>query len=287
MPLAQTTINNSAYRSGIILSSVSFVMSTYFSVFDFLPRLNDVHNTPFTSISAFIIIFWAAFTLFHFVFLIKVTRDQIAIPSNTFLTHIIMFNVLHLTWVLLFLRRYYIIAEIIILVNFINMFAFYVRERSYRTTTGLLYVHLPLSSFPFAWLFYAILWNGFLMFTSRHDHGHDHKNEFSLLARILSNIFIFEYLFGPFMFLTLYKDWTFGLLLSFLVYGIGIDQVMVKLIALQWILAFVIASIVLLLSIVIMYSQLTGKNINAPLMRAGESGNESIQRGSETEPLLA
>jgi hypothetical protein len=253
----------------------------------FLPHLHDIHNTPFTSNSVFIIIFWAVFTLSQFFFLFKVTRDQISIPSHAFLSHITIFNTLHFIWVLLLLHRHYIIAEIIILANFVNLLLFYVTERSYRTKTGMLYVHPPLSSFPFTWLFYTILWNGFLIFIRRHNHGHNHENEFSLVARVLSNLLIFEYLFVPFVLLLLYKDWTFGILMSFLVFGIGTEQVMVKLIALQWIFAFIIATIVFLLSIFVLYNQVKSNNPETSIVSGGNGGAHANQRGSETEPLLA
>lgn len=286
MPLAQATINNTAYRPSIILTSVTFVVSAYYSIFKFLPHLKDIRNTPFTANSFFVIVFWAAFTLSQFLFLFKVTRDQISIPSHAFLSHLTMFNILHLAWVLLLLRRFYLIAEILVLANFVNVLSFYVSERSYRTKTGLLYVHLPLSSFPFTWLFYTILWNGFLIFTTRDGRGHDHENEFGLAARILSNMLIFEYLFVPFVLLLLYKDWTFGILLSFLVFGIGLDQVLVKVIALQWIFAFIIATVVFLLSIVVLFNQVKSNNPETPIASGGGGGDAS-QRGSETEPLLA
>jgi hypothetical protein len=118
-------------------------------------------------------------------------------------SHFILFNLLHFGWLMLWIRSWYWIAEFLLILNFFNLLSLY-----FRHSTKPRFVHIPAVSMPLAWVFVAIFWNGAVMF-----HATD------LPARIIANIAIWGYLFFGAFFLFIYKDYTLGFALSFLVAG--------------------------------------------------------------------
>jgi hypothetical protein len=151
-------------------------------------------------------------------------------------SHFILNNVLHFAFVLLFVDEHFILAEIVLILNFFNLTNLYFLHRTNPT-----FVHIPTASGPLAWTFVAVYWNGALML---HHPAHT-------VARIFGNIFIWSIpAFGYFC-LILFKDYTIGFALSILTASIGVAQFLNQVIALQWIFAFVIMSLLFLSSIVV------------------------------------
>lgn len=101
---------------------------------------------------------------------------------------------------MLWVRGYFWVAELLLIINFFNLTSLY-----FRHSTTPRFVHIPVVSAPYAWTFVAILWNGAAMVHAQ-----------SLAARILANIAIWSILgFGCFFLLT-FKDYTMGLELAIL-----------------------------------------------------------------------
>jgi hypothetical protein len=101
---------------------------------------------------------------------------------------------------MLWVRGYFWIAELLLIVNFFNLTSLY-----FRHSTTPRFVHIPVVSAPYAWTFVALFWDGAAMVHAR-----------TLPARILANIAIWGILgFGGF-FILAFKDYTMGFELAIL-----------------------------------------------------------------------
>jgi len=105
-------------------------------------------------------------------------------------SHFILNNLLHFAFVMLFVRSHFAWAEVILIINFINLSSLYFRHNSY--VKG---VHFGAVSGPLAWTFVAIYWNGAIMV----PHPH------TLVARIFGNVFIWSILVYGWFFIAVYK----------------------------------------------------------------------------------
>lgn len=140
-------------------------------------------------------------------------------------SHFIANNLLHASWVLLFVNRHFVWSEIILIINFVNLTTLYFRHNAYPR-----FIHLPAVSGPLAWTFVAIYWNGAIMVP--------HQN--SLVARIFANVFVWSILGYGLFFIIVYKDYTMGFALSVLSASLGVAQFHRQIVAFQWIFAFTI-----------------------------------------------
>lgn len=177
--------------------------------------------------------------------------------------HFIVNNLLHFAFVMLFVRSHFVWAEIILIANFINLSSLY-----FRHNTSPRFIHTPVASGPLAWTFVAIYWNGALMV--HHPHN--------LVARIFGNIFIWSILAYGSFFIVAFKDYTMGFALSVLSAAIGVAQFERQVIALQWIFAFVIMSVLFLATVGVAVPAWTGRD---PLWRRSEAPADA-----ERAPLL-
>lgn len=110
-------------------------------------------------------------------------------------SHFILNNLLHFAFVMLFVRSHFIWAEVIQVINFLNLTNLY-----FLHSTSPTFVHLPVAAGPFAWSFVALYWNGALML-----HHPDH-----FIPRVLGNIFVWSIpVFGYFC-LFIFKVSYFG-----------------------------------------------------------------------------
>jgi hypothetical protein len=115
-------------------------------------------------------------------------------------SHFIFNNLLVFGFIMLWVRGYFWIAELLLIVNFFNLTSLY-----FRHSTTPRFVHIPVVSAPYAWTFVALFWDGAAMVHAR-----------SLPARILANIAIWGILgFGGF-FILAFKDYTMGFELAIL-----------------------------------------------------------------------
>lgn len=102
--------------------------------------------------------------------------------------HLVVFNILHFAFVILFVFSLFSAAEIVLVLNFANMSALYLRYHDYP-----LFIHCSLVSGPLAWTFFAMYWNGFLIPSESHT------------VRFTGSIFIWWMLSYGFVFAYAYK----------------------------------------------------------------------------------
>lgn len=168
----------------------------------------------------------------------------------------------------------YIVAEVVLIVNFLQLTALY-----FRNPTAPRFIHVAVSAMPLTLTYFLIFWNGAIMV---HCHG--------TLCRVLANVAIWGIAVYAGFFLTAYRDYYVGFATAFLAAGLGVEYVDIgfclfafadkdirqfttKIIALQWPFAFAIMAITFLSSLVVAIpglmgsSDSNGNNERAPLLR--------------------
>ncbi|KAI1339140.1 DUF1774-domain-containing protein [Xylariaceae sp. FL0016] len=171
-------------------------------------------------------------------------------------SHFIINNLFHFAFVMLFVRSAFGWAELMIILNFVNLSSLYFRHPGYAR-----FIHWPAVSGPLAWTFVAIYWNGAIMVP--------HAN--TLVARIFGNIFIWSILVYGLFFIFYYKDYTMGFNLSVLAAAIGVSQFFRQVIAFQWIFAFVIMAVLFVATVVVAIPAATGKDFKFSRARQGDA----------------
>jgi hypothetical protein len=104
-------------------------------------------------------------------------------------SHFILNNLFQFAFVMLFVRGRFILAEVILVLNFFNLTFLYFRHNTYPR-----FIHIPVVSGPLAWTYVALYWNGAI---AAHATG--------LAARILANVAIWGILVYGLFFLLTYK----------------------------------------------------------------------------------
>jgi hypothetical protein len=104
-------------------------------------------------------------------------------------SHFIFNNLLQFGFVMLFVRSHFILAELLLIINFFNLSSLYFRYPLLPR-----FIHIPAVSGPLAWAFVALFWEGAI---TTHSEG--------LAARILANIAIWAILLYGLFFLVTYK----------------------------------------------------------------------------------
>ena len=104
-------------------------------------------------------------------------------------SHFILNNLFQFAFVMLFVRSRFIVAEVILVLNFFNLTFLYFRHNTYPR-----FIHIPVVSGPLAWTYVALFWNGAI---AAHATG--------LAARILANVAIWGILVYGLFFLLTYK----------------------------------------------------------------------------------
>lgn len=174
-----------------------------------------------------------------------------------------VFNLLQFAWTMLFAHGHYIWAELVVIVNFFNILALYNTQKTYgiKNFANYFLIHMPVTALPFSWLLYVIFWNGAVVVGSN-----------SLAARIVANVFIWDFLLVPGFNLVIYRDWAIGLSSAALVLALALGQFFTRFFALQWLFAFIISGVLFLSSVAVL---------------AGNLKNESsASTDAETAPLI-
>ena len=141
--------------------------------------------------------------------------------------HFTASNALHVVFTALFVKSLFRWAEGILLLNFVNLTVMQCRHK------GLpIQVHLPATSFPLSWTFFALCWNGFMMV----------PNQSEVAARVAGSIIVWAILgYGLFSLLAQkvrnrcqydsgrwtngsHQDYALCLCLSFLSVAVGVGQ---------------------------------------------------------------
>ncbi|EEQ41765.1 hypothetical protein EJF18_80047 [Clavispora lusitaniae] len=260
-----------------VATILSWVLAVYATFRYFVGRSPfDKHNpyhvgdTPYSSNLVFTLLYWAVLFLSQIAFVTQIflpAADSSSVTNRNALTklvgwHFTIFNLGVFVWTLLFVKHHYFWSEVILVLNFVNILSLYFTHKTYAITplSNWFLIHWPTAALPFSWLFYAIFWNGAVLF-------HVHK----FVGRVIANITIWMFLFVPGFFLAVFNDWAVGLSSSALMFSLGVGQVITKAFALQWIFAFVIASVLLVLSLIVAVTgSLTKKSTDtesAPLLQ--------------------
>jgi len=209
---------------------------------------NTHYPTPFSLNALIASLYWLALFLFQIAYLwhlFSKSTERVQAAAGVG-SHFIFNNLLQFAFVMLFVRGHFLIAEIILIINFFNLSSLYFRHATHPRL-----IHIPAVSGPLAWTFYALYWNGAIV-----------VNAHSLPARILANIAIWGILVYGWFFLVIYKDYTIGFELSILSASLGVHQFFIKAIALQWIFAFTIMATLFVTTLLIAVPGIFGKEIS-------------------------
>ncbi|EMG49512.1 hypothetical protein SBY92_001293 [Candida maltosa Xu316] len=205
----------------------------------------DLSYTPFSASNILLFIYWGILYLWQIVFTASTFfPDEYRLSIISLVGwHFPVFNVLIYIWSEFFTAGHYILSEIVLLINFFNLLALYFNHKTFtvKPVVNWLLIHGPLTALPLSWVLFALFWNGAVMF-------HIHK----LFGRILANIFIWDFLLVPGVFLLLFNDWAIGFSSAYLMFALAFGQLATKVFALQWIFAFVIAGILTVWSFIAM-----------------------------------
>ncbi|KAI0159759.1 DUF1774-domain-containing protein [Xylariaceae sp. FL1272] len=207
---------------------------------------NDVWNTAFRMNHIIASIYWIVLFILQGGYIAHLFSGDVERVNSACAvgSHFILNNLFHFAFVMLFVRSLFGWAELIIILNFINLSSLYFRHPGYAR-----FIHEPVVSGPLAWTFVAIYWNGAIMV----------RNPETLVARIFGNIFIWSILVYGLFFVIAYKDYTMGFNLSVLAAAIGVAQFFRQVIALQWIFAFTIMAVLFVATLVIAVPAATGR----------------------------
>ncbi|KAF8461341.1 hypothetical protein BDZ91DRAFT_772821 [Kalaharituber pfeilii] len=210
------------------------------------------HPTPFTINHVFVGIYWIAlfFGQLGYIWHLFVSNDAWVRAACSVGPHFILFNLFNFAHIMLWTRSYFILSEIALIINFLQLVSLYIRhalpttrESQYVSISTIKSIHIPAVSMPLVWTFFAILWNGAVMVHCTN----------AIACRILANVVIWTIVPFAGIFLFAYGDWTVGFATAFLTAGLGVGQFFLKVFALQWIFAFTIMALVLLSTIAVMY----------------------------------
>lgn len=193
---------------------------------------DDVGFTPFTASSIPVIMYWVLLIVAQFIYLSKYFNATPKILNWQF----VFSNVHILLWSYFFARGYYILSEIFILLNFIQLLAGYILVGSYRIRPldNWFAIHGSIIVMPMLWAHYLVFWNGAVLFGAR-----------NLPARLIANCVVWEFLLVPGCLMLMTGDCILGFASSWIAFAIGLGQLFTKVFALQWVFALTISVILL------------------------------------------
>ncbi|KAJ4012831.1 hypothetical protein NW752_006102 [Fusarium irregulare] len=260
-----------------ILTLITWILSLVVTVYYTLHRPDDGHTrnrkiweqnhmyrTAFTLNPIITSIYWIVLFILQAGYIghLFSSNSDIVHAAASVGSHFIFNNLFHFAFVMLFVRSHFHWAEVILILNFINLSSLYFRHNTYPR-----FIHMPVVSGPLSWTFVAIYWNGALMIPHPHH----------LVPRIFGNIFIWSILAYGLFFIVIYKDYTMGFSLSVFAAAIGVSQFLHQVIAFQWIFAFIIMALLFVATVVVAVPVATGREINW----------RSAPADQERAPLLA
>ncbi|KAK9474551.1 uncharacterized protein V1510DRAFT_411349 [Dipodascopsis tothii] len=229
--------------SAVASSGVTLIATFYYLFGRGISHSHELffaEHTAFTASAVFIWFFWVSAFFFQVAFLhqLWINNPNAARSGWTLVTY----NALHFVWLLLFSHGHYVLSMVVAVLNFVNIASMYHALRSFGLPTLMDYVtiHVATSAMPLAWTFYCVFWNGSIAV-----HAH------STAARVFANLFVWAFLAAPGLHLLAYGDWALGYAFAWLMWGLGVTQFIERVISLQWIFAFVIATILTVFSTIV------------------------------------
>ena len=186
-----------------ILTLVTWLLSVVTSVYYAAKKRHTPHGMPFwdpnhTHPSAFTMshimgdVYWGILFVMQFGYVMHLfSRNQEVVNAAASVgSHFILNNLLHFAFVMVFVRGHFIVAELFIVLNFVNLSILY-----FRHNTSPRFIHGPVASGPLAWTFVAIYWCGAIMI----------HYQASLAARIVGNVLIWSILVYGLFFIVAFK----------------------------------------------------------------------------------
>ncbi|CAL5869423.1 uncharacterized protein PFLUO_LOCUS3652 [Penicillium psychrofluorescens] len=272
------THSSSALTTYRVLTIVSWALVVIVGIYYSLHSPDDVkhshniwkqarkHTTPFSQNTVVTGIYWILLLLSQVSYVWHLFSKDAALVSAAanVAGHFILNNLFVFAWILLWTRNHFWGAEIIVIAHFIHQSVTYWRHPALPA-----FVHLPAVAGPYAWTLFAVFWNGAV---AVHSH--------SLPARIVANIFIWVILFIGLGHIVRRQDYILGDCLSLLALSLAVKQFSVKIIALQWIFAFVIFGVFLVTSTYVASTKYYGRDSLFRRIAAPESSDR------ERQPLL-
>jgi hypothetical protein len=199
------------YKITTSISYLLLLITTFYYTFN-APADGKHHNnarfwkhnfqTPFAQSSILTSIYWLVLFALQLVYAGSLyTSNAVYVTAAANIgAHFVANNLLLFGFVNLWVRSHYVLAELLIVINFFNLSFAYFRH----STTPRL-IHIGTVSGPLAWNFVAMYWVGAVMVHTNH-----------LAARIVANVFIWGWAGYGIFFLAAYKDYTMGYALSIL-----------------------------------------------------------------------
>ncbi|KAH6659636.1 hypothetical protein BKA67DRAFT_652860 [Truncatella angustata] len=225
---------------------------------------NDLHLTAFRLNKVIASVYWIVLFILqggYIAHLFSANVDTLNAAAAVG-SHFILNNLFQFAFVMLFVRSYFGWAELILILNFVNLTSLYFRHPAYAR-----FIHEAVVSGPLAWAFVAIYWNGAIMV----------PHAASLVARIFGNVFIWSILVYGLFYIVAYKDYTMGFNLSVLSAAIGVSQFLRQFIAFQWIFAFTIMATLFVATVGVAVPAATGKDFG---------WRRQVEADTERAPLL-
>jgi len=165
------------------------------------------HATPFAQSSIFtsiyILLLFALQLLYQYALYTAHAGAATPLAPPFAASNLLLFGFVHL-----FVRSHYVLAELLLLVNFFNLSFLY-----FGHSTAPRFMHVGVVSGPLAWNFAALYWCGALAVTHN-----------GFVARIVANVFIWGWAGYGVFFLVAYKDYTMGYALSVLAFCTSLDH---------------------------------------------------------------
>ncbi|KAJ5895390.1 hypothetical protein N7495_007081 [Penicillium taxi] len=204
------------------------------------------HETPFSQNNTITGIYWIFLLLsqLSYVWHLFSNDSRLVTPAANVATHFIFNNLFLLAWILLWTRNRFVISEIILVAHLINQYITYWR---YHGSPA--FVHLSAVAGPYAWTLTALFWNGAV---AVHSHN--------LPGRIVANVFIWVFFFVGLSDIFFRQDYILGYCLSWLTLSLAVQQISIKIIALQWIFAFTIFGVLFISSLYISFTKYKGRD---------------------------
>ncbi|OKL62544.1 hypothetical protein UA08_02737 [Talaromyces atroroseus] len=262
-----------------VLSVLSWILVVVTGIYYSLHKPHDVkhghniwkqankHPTPFSQNTVITGIYWVLLLLSQVSYVGQFFSRNSALVTSAanVASHFILNNLLVFAFILLWVRNHFWPAELILIVHVLSQSSAY-----WIHLASPPFVHWPAIAGPYAWSLTALFWNGAVAV-----HAHN------LPSRVVANIFIWVIFVIGFVHIFFARDYIFGYSLSILTLSLAVKQFDIKIIALQWIFAFVIFAVFFVGSLYVSSTAYAGRNLWLQRVVSPESSTER-----EREPLL-
>ncbi|KAL9128204.1 MAG: hypothetical protein Q9217_003077 [Psora testacea] len=208
---------------------------------------NATHPSPFALHPVITGIYWLLLLVLQIVyicFLFGTTAELVSAAASVG-SHFIVNNLLVSSFILLWVHAHFWWAEVVLVFNFFNLTSLY-----FRHLRAPFFVHIPVVSGPLVWNFMALFTDGAVTVNAQ-----------SLVTRLFANIAIWVIMLYGLLFLAAFQDYAIGIEMALLVAALAVQQLIIKVIPLQFIFAFIILGVLVLATLLIVVPAFFGKEL--------------------------